>query len=160
MQKYPAALYPCQTPCQRQRSLAHPCPRKLKSSRLLEKLQFCRRFWKLALSFTTVPSSSMSMMGWPPSRISSLFCGRNRQTTLMLLPDMPVATQKKWLTDKARGVVSCTWNSSRPQSRKKQDCWSFRSNDPESGCVWHEMQDTDFGYIYRAYRRNFNVGDR
>lgn len=30
----------------------------------------------------------MSMMGTPPSLISSLFWGRKRQTTLMLFPDM------------------------------------------------------------------------
>lgn len=43
---------------------------------------------ELTLSLTEVPSSSMSMMGWPPSLISSLFCGRKRQTTLMLFPDI------------------------------------------------------------------------
>lgn len=43
---------------------------------------------KLTFNLTEVPSSSMSMMGCPPSLISSLFCGRKRQTTLMLFPDI------------------------------------------------------------------------
>jgi hypothetical protein len=44
---------------------------------------------------TLVPSSSIERIGTPPSLFSIEFCGRKRQTTLILFPDIFLKRLKK-----------------------------------------------------------------
>lgn len=86
-QRYPFGQCSCHTPCQMKSCHCILCPASSINEFHATTTAFSNQ-QQLTLNFNEEPSSEMSMMGTPPSLISSLFWGRKRQTTLMLFPDM------------------------------------------------------------------------